>query len=303
MVIIRLWGGLGNQMFQYAMGYALAKRNGDFLMLDTHFFTDEYLKENPRFSRQKLNIINFPLEYKKTIDATQSIKGMKCLQGKTMNRIIRVPSSFSCIVGDGFRYVKETRLQFSKKIATLKSAKIYLDGYWQSEMYFEDIKQDIFRQFSLFEEETKNEACKLHIEGMNSVSIHLRMGDYSKKKKAFSNLQILAPSYYRSAIETVKSEVDDPIFYIFTNDFAKARQILCDVKSCVFVNEDRKLSDQQEMALMSMCKHQIIANSTFSWWAAWLNRNEQKRVYAPDVMFGNRDIIPDAWIKINEFEK
>jgi len=300
MIIIRLWGGLGNQMFQYAYGYSVAKRYGADLILDTTFYTDKFLKENSRFTKQILKITEYPLDYSNTINVSEQIAIFKLLQRKTVNRIIRIPKHFSFSCGNGYRYIKETRFEYSDHLIAVSGDKLYLDGYWQSSKYFEQYKDEIGKQFNIVQNSIIEEANQIGITQENSVAIHIRMGDYtSSKHKSMNGLYLLPMQYYKNAMNEIKYNIPNSHFFVFTNNVEKARAAFEGIPGITFVNEERKLSDFQEMHLMSMCKHQIIANSTYSWWAAWLNKNKQKIIYSPDIVFANRDIVPDNWIKIS----
>jgi hypothetical protein len=185
---------------------------------------------------------------------------------------------------------------FDKKITTLQFA--YLKGYWQSEKYFEGISKTICKHFSFPPfTDNKNKALLELIVHSNSVSIHIRRGDYLKNNLNWS----LDIEYYYRAIDLIKEKVNNPIFYIFSDDMQWAETNI-KVPNCHFINHNKGNDSFRDMQLMSNCKHNIIANSSFSWWGAWLNNNEDKKVIAPNkwlsTMEGTRDIIPDSWIQL-----
>lgn len=297
MIIIRLWGGLGNQMFQYCYGYSVAKRNKTNLILDTSFYTEEFLSANPRFTKQKLKITDYPLDYPKTINIGEPISPLPFLQRKTINRIIRIPKHFSIRCGNGYRYIKETRYKYSEHLNTLAGNKLYLDGYWQSPKYFEIYREDLIRQFSLKSCEWETELKHIidEMESTNSIAVHIRHGDYSIEPKWYTNLVMLDKVYYSRAIKQVIEELECPRFYFFTDDPEWVRNEFGPLKNSTIVSGSIKCTDIQELILMSKCKHQIIANSTFSWWAAWINQHNGKKIWAPAKGWGNRDIIPQGW--------
>ena len=178
---------------------------------------------------------------------------------------------------------------------------LYLDGYWQSPKYFEKYAEEIREQFYVDEQPIVDEADRIGItQDDDSVAIHIRMGDYAMSKNIFVNgLYLLPFQYYKNAMNEIKRYMPSQNFYVFTNDVEKARIVFEDISEITYANEERRLSDLQEMHLMSMCKHQIIANSTYSWWAAWLNKNERKIICSPNIVFANKDIIPEDWKKIS----
>lgn len=296
MVIVRLWGGLGNQMFQYACGYAIAKKNNTELVLDTRFYTDEYLKRNPHFSKQLPNILKFPLEYASVINEDNELKIIGILQNRTISRIIRIPARFNIKVDKGLLYCKETRLSFLEYVSDMQCKNIYLDGYWQCEQYFQEYKKEIQNQYTRKSEKVFQVASELGVLQENAVAIHVRLGDYYSGKKKFARCNsIINPEYYIKAIKDMSIKIKNPKLYVFSNDISKARMLLKEY-DCVFVNEKRELSDLDEFEVMSLCTNHIISNSTFSWWAAWLSQGGCK--IAPDSFVGNDSILPDDWIKI-----
>ena len=251
MIISKLQGGLGNQLFQYAYGRALSNKNNIELYLDISW-------------------------YKGRIDRKYILDRFN-IEAKIANRF------------DVFK----TRLL---------SPSNYIIGDYQSEKYFKDIENIIRKEFVLKDEISDKykdiiEKMKSH----NSVSIHLRGGDYVLgKKSGFHGM--CSPEYYREAINTMKNRVVDVHFFIFTDDIKWAE------KHIDFPNPHTLVSDtssrpEKELILMSLCKHNIIANSTFSWWGAWLNNNKDKIIIAPKKWFSNEkidtsDILPSTWIKI-----
>lgn len=300
MIVVRLWGGLGNQMFQYACAYALSKKNNDEVILDTRFFTEEYLRSNPHFTKQKLNILNFPVDFTRRINQKSELKFINLLQNRTISRIIRIPPKFSCKADHGLQYIKETRLEYLSYINNEKFKDIYLDGYWQTEMYFLDSRTDLVRQFTLNSKMAHDYAIKEMLQDYNSVAVHLRMGDYSTSKKRTTHYNyIINPLYYKNAINYINEQVYSPRFYIFSNNITKAKELLGESSEFIYVNEDRRMSDLDEFEIMSLCKHHIISNSTFSWWAAWIAEQRDAINIGPDIKFGNSKILPENWIKVS----
>lgn len=280
MIIIHLSGGLGNQMFQYAVGRAFSMRNKDVVKLDCSWFESHHMTDTDR--PYKLDI--FSLEAERATD--QEIKALK-------------PSIVLRKIGWGKYYHKEKTFEFDPNVMLLQGD-IYLDGYWQSEKYFKDFENVIRKDFSLkhplsriaqrIEEEIRNTS--------GAVSLHIRRGDYvsSAKTNAFHGTCSL--EYYGKAINYIKNRVGNGMLFVFSDDieWAKEQELF---EGATFVSSP-EIKDYEEMVLMSKCNHHITANSSFSWWGAWLNPSQEKIVVAPKQWFwqGNnntKDLIPENW--------
>ena len=180
----------------------------------------------------------------------------------------------------------------------------YYIGYWQSEKFFKDISDEIRKDFSFpkFTSEKNLEILKL-IKSYNSVSIHIRRGDYLQNR-GFNGLAPL--EYYQKAIEYIKNKIENPHFFIFSNDIEWCRKNLS-IENSYYIDWNRGEESYRDMQLMSLCKHNIIPNSTFSWWGAWLNKNPNKIVIAPEKWFNDcvnidySNIVPETWIKIKNY--
>ncbi len=176
---------------------------------------------------------------------------------------------------------------------------IHLDGYFQNEKYFKKHKKDILKAFN-FNKPTddKNKALIEKIKKTNAVSLHVRRGDYLNKKNIQS---VLSLYYYKNAVDYIRKHVQNPHFFIFSDDIKWAKENLQLTWPHTFVDINNNVNDYIDMYLMSLCDHNIIANSTFSWWGAWLNQHKDKIVIAPDVWLKNnaqfgKNIIPSEWI-------
>jgi hypothetical protein len=276
MLIVHLRGGLGNQMFQYAL-YQAAVESGKKALLDLSHFN----KNNQSTQYELGNIFSI---HTPALLLCEKVLVKACWN--FLYLLHQIP-------------YKETDSSFGifdKKITTLQFA--YLKGYWQSEKYFEGISKTIRNHFSFPPfTDNKNKALLELIVHSNSVSIHIRRGDYLKNNLNWS----LDIDYYNRAIDLIKEKVNNPIFYIFSDDMHWAEANI-KITNSHFINHNKGNDSFRDMQLMSNCKHNIIANSSFSWWGAWLNNNEDKKVIAPNKwlssMEGTRDIIPDSWIQL-----
>lgn len=286
MIIVNLKGGIGNQMFQYAFGRKLALQNNDVLKLETAGLA----KANDVGDIYRpFSLDAFTIE--KNIASSEDVARVKYPYG---------------IISKGLRWVharvlKKTNTLFNPRAFTL-SGDVFLDGYWQSPKYFEDIRDTLLSEFRLQSPLSPAvTAFKDQIENSTSVSIHVRRGDYVKNPRVQKEFGICESSYYQSAIEHIKRTVEQPTFFVFSDDIAWVKENLPLPVSTVFV-QDPTLRDVEELALMTMCTHNIIANSTFSWWGSWLNAHEDKIVIAPTPWFESQPfdahLIPDTWIQL-----
>ena len=178
----------------------------------------------------------------------------------------------------------------------------YLDGYWQTEDYFKQNK-DVVRNAFKFRGQL-NEKSALFIKQITSsdcaVSLHIRLGDYLSESVNDIYGGICTEAYYREAIRYFKEKYSDPVFFVFSDDIEKAVSMLRE-ENIVFVTCNDKKNAWQDMYLMSQCRHNIIANSSFSWWGAWLNNHEDKEVIAPQKWTNNggmNSVCPEEWIRM-----
>jgi hypothetical protein len=177
----------------------------------------------------------------------------------------------------------------------------YFDGYWQNEKYFVDIREELLETFKIAD--TPSEPCSSYmdmIKRKNAVSIHIRRGDYAENPKVKKIHGVLSRDYYTEAIRLIKQQKPEPVFFFFSDDIEWCKLNL--PESGVFVENT---SDLEDLYLMSLCKNNIIANSSFSWWGAWLNEDPEKIVVAPRQWFADTglneiasEICPSSWIRL-----
>lgn len=292
MVVVRIYGGLGNQFFQYALGRNLASLLKTDLVIDTSWY-----KKIPKGDTVRIFELS---RYKISGRYPKGTEAFLCLLYG--NRLLRkIPFIFNFMK---WHYIKEKNFLFDENILKLKG-NLYLDGYWQSFKYF-DQAQKIIRNELVTEigfSELDNQIIK-KIKKHNSVSIHIRRGDYVNNKQSFNVHGVCSLDYYNAAISLILSKVQNPYFFIFSDDLVWAKQNLSlpSSSNVVFVDHNNTENAFQDMRLMSMCHHNIIANSTFSWWAAWLNLTKEKIVIAPQQWFANKtlkeiqSLFPLEWI-------
>ena len=181
---------------------------------------------------------------------------------------------------------------------------IYLNGYWQSEKYFKNIRKTIIKDFQLRKPLIKkNKSWARKINTSNSIGIHVRRGDYITDQKTNKYHGICGINYYKKSINLIKNRIKNPIFFIFSDDYKWVKKKFSFLGNYAFFINNNNNNPPIDIKLMSLCKHNIIANSSFSWWGSWLNTNKDKIVIAPKEWFQDKkvksqDIIPSNWTKI-----
>jgi hypothetical protein len=295
MVIAFLSGGLGNQMFQFAAAKALALKKSQELKLDISNYQNRQPGETIR-EYELAKVFAGPFELATPADLKE-ILGWKFIfhQHPFLRRILRKLPQIeqNWIVEPDFSYWPDF---FNLQPNCL------LEGYWQSNRYFEDFSEDIKECFRFKMDSFSAPEILESIENSNSVSIHIRRGDYVTDKNTAGFHGICDADYYLKAIEMIKKKTTEPRFFVFSDDLGAARELLKDLKNVFFVNANTADKSHFDMMLMSRCRHHIIANSTFSWWGAWLNDNHEKIVIAPERWFASglpdQDLVPKRWMRV-----
>lgn len=289
MVITKLYGGLGNQMFQYATGKSIALQNNTQLLLDISFYGNQNLRQF-EIGQYKINA-SVALD-----EQIESVIGSNFYFRKLQRKF-----SFLSFWKN---YISEKQFGVYQRISSSKTKTIYLDGYWQSEKYFETIREILVDEFTPIAQ--LSESCVIYLNNIlktESVSIHIRRGDYVENVHTNSVHGICDLNYYIQAIAYIRERIVNPKFFIFSDDIEWCKANLSFIKNTVFVENTE--SAIEDLELMRHCNHNIIANSTFSWWGAWLNQNENKIVIAPKKWFLDidlerqaSDLIPKDWVKV-----
>jgi hypothetical protein len=295
MICVELSGGLGNQMFQYACGRALAYRHGTKLVLDMSRLKKNQEKHTIR--TYSLNI--FGVQHEEI--SRDNLKKIKPLIYRILNTLsIRIRH-----VGIQTKtYFIENKYSYNTRIEKT-SGTCFLSGYWQSPKYFQSVENIIREEFTFPDQlNLQNNYWLDKINNTNSISLHIRRTDFVNNK--FHDIHgTCSIEYYTEAIEILRSKFEDPVFFIFSDDIEWAKQNLSIEFRCFFITGNVGNNSYIDMQLMSFCKHNIIANSSFSWWGAWLNNNPDKIVIAPIRWFKNEilnsqttDLIPQTWIRV-----
>lgn len=287
MKIVKFKGGLGNQMFQYAFGKLLEDLFGGEVYFD-------------RQTEKMPEIVNLNAECKfadeETVKKSVKLSGLR--KGSRTKR--KLFALFNSAFNSKY-YFEKTREEVD--VSKLKN-KIYFDGYWQCWKYLEKNKESLKKDF--YPKDGLSDAAKRDVEfvsGRQTVCLGIRLGDYTAEQKHY---MVCGAGYYRKAIEYCLEHIENPLFYVFSNDIEGAKAIMAefDGRAEVKYREDKDvLVNYEELQVMAACRHAIIPNSTFHWWAAWLKDGGNHTVIAPYKWFGDGkkiNIVPDNWVKIEE---
>ncbi len=283
MITVKLQGGLGNQLFQYAFAKALAKQLNTGFAFDDSFYSQNITKYSQNGIRMNQLFI-FDINYSILNKNNQKWNWLL----KRLSRSVGLKS-----------YIAEPRFEFTDMAAQVKGD-VFLDGYWQSERYFSVIQSEIKRDFSTFKQSISPTALPIleQIKTINSVCIHVRRGDYLTNPRYV----VLGLDYYHKAIEQLTSQFSDLHFFVFSDDMDWCRANFETDSNFTFVSDNQRFTLRDEFEMMQSCQHHIIANSTLSWWAAWLNENHKKVVICPQKWFFDRtstqDLLPETWIQL-----
>lgn len=284
MIIVKILGGLGNQMFQYAF-YKYLKSKYENVKLDLSFF-DNYKLHNGFELKKIFNVetkdVATPYEIKRYSDlSTDFISRFR-------RKFFGVKSSY--ILERDFNENSLNKLQY-----------VYLDGYWQSESYFTDVIDDIKKSYNYnFSLNEYNEDIVNKIRETNSISVHVRRGDYISNPEVYQLYgKVCDKKYFDDALLNIVKDITKPHFYVFSDDIDWVRENISFPSDVDYINWNTGQNSYIDMYLISQCKHNIISNSSFSWWGAYLNDNDNKIVIAPKKWKVVKDItpkrIPDSW--------
>jgi len=286
-IIIKITGGLGNQLFQYAIGRALSLKLDCELVLDTSFYPQQTLR---KYELDKFHI-KARLATKTEINRAGAGSGF-------LDRLIRKLGLTSLLHPS---YIEELEsIKYVKAIDNCKSG-CYLDGYWQNPSYFEKYKQALCEGFTPIASISEPALKWLDkITTTDSVSLHVRRGDYIQNTHTNSVHGTCSVEYYQKAVEHIQQQIEQPVFYVFSDDIQWCKDNFGFINNVCFVDDTKSAID--DLVLMQNCKSNIIANSTFSWWGAWLNSNPKIQI-APKNWFSSEDrntqeIYPKLWYLI-----
>lgn len=283
MQIVEVTGGLGNQMFQYAFGKYLKKKNPN---QEIKYDLGYYDQDNSirKYSLEEAFGISVPRALKREIRAIRGYYQYDNRFVRCINTAMKKNKSIS------YEVIEDLDKGFEGNPIDVSNSSYY-SGYWQSEKYFRSFRDEIISDFSFRNDNASDEMIKLcdEIENTMSISLHIRLEDYLQGNNYKVYGDICTSEYYNKAISKMVESNPDAIFYLFTTDEKKAKEILPDNVNYRIVKYSGQ-RDYLDMYIMSKCKHYIIANSTFSWWGAWLNNNPNKKILCPPKWLNNHEI-------------
>lgn len=286
MIIVKLSGGLGNQMFQLATAFALKKKFGHKrLLVDVDGFNNQIEKKDftPR---------NYELEQVFNISLPRYSKS------SFTNRFRNI---FQKI-----QYYYEPSPRFHEELLN-KKINLYLEGYFQTEKYFANYRSELIDLFQ-FRKGLSNhgEFHKREIEkSQTPIAVHYRRGDMAKKPEINKIHGVVGAEYYSEAMMEIRKSIENPTFFIFSDDKEYIQELFSNESDVKLVTYEKTGNDWEDMYLMSLCHHFVIANSSFSWWSAWLAQYDNKVIYAPKPWFKDAtkesltmDLIPKQWLRL-----
>tara|TARA_A100001015_G_scaffold298886_1_gene382221 strand:- start:2061 stop:2921 length:861 start_codon:yes stop_codon:yes gene_type:complete len=281
--IVKIMGGLGNQLFQYALARSNTLYNGNDLYLDTTWYDNQKERE---FQLEQLNINAKIADF----DLIKNFMTKK-------NRFL------SLLNKNHYKTVYEENIFSYDEDILYSKGNIYLSGYWQNEKYFLEKRGTILNDFQLkIELDDYNKKILKEINNSKSISVHIRRGDIAKDPRLKERIGTIDLEYYRFAIKKISKDQDNLKFFIFSDDIDWAKNNLNFDYEHTFLKNNTAVID---LFLMSRCKFNITANSSFSWWGAWLNNNSDKKIISPkfwykDIQLQNKahELLPKSWIKI-----
>jgi hypothetical protein len=290
MIIVKLIGGLGNQMFQYAIAYHLAKLSGTKLKMDIAGF------EKYKLHKVAIHHLNTDFEHsairKKHINLLISEYGMRGWLKK------------AGILKPKIKIIKDKERGFQPELITQYDEDVYLEGFWQSEKYFRNVEDEIRERLKVITPPSiPNQQLISKIKSTDAVSVHIRRADYVTNAATLSFHGMCTMDYYLQAADIIKSKISQPVFFIFSDDIEWAKENINFNTEQYFADINNADTNYEDLRLMYSCSHHIIANSSFSWWGAWLNPSQKKTVIAPQKWynnpeFNNDDTVPGTWIRI-----
>ena len=285
MIIVRITGGVGNQMFQYAYAKALEEK-GYKVKLDISVFETYNLHGGYQLSKYNINL---DIANKKEISIKKTFFDRVGNKLKIKNK----------------KFLNEKSLLFDNNLL-FPNSKSYIQGYFQNEQYFCTIREKLIHDFQIKNQLTAyTKKVSTQIKNGNvSCSIHIRRGDYILDKKVNKIHGSCEISYYQRAIKLINNKYKNVKYFIFSDDILWVKENLR-VQNAIYIISDENRIPHEDIYLMSICTHNIIANSSFSWWGAWLNQNQNQSTIAPKRWFfdeikeeESKDIVPINWQRI-----
>jgi hypothetical protein len=282
MKVVQIAYGLGNQLFQYAFARSLSEKTNNTVLLDTSWYL---LHPNRRYLLDKYNIVDFA-----KLPIYKAVNFLGPLE--LVNRFVWKKSKYSQNTVNRRIYIEPKDSWGAYDESVFAKSADYFEGLWQTEGYFSDISAKIGNELTL-KQEPQHPLIQRAAE-TDSVSIHFRRTDYASQ----SHLSILPERYYAVAQEKISELIEHPVYFVFSDDIAWVKRHFSWGDNTVFASGEG-LKDYEELFLMSKCRHHIIANSSYSWWGAWLGEYTDTIVISPNKWFNRttrpKDLLPTRW--------
>lgn len=292
MIIIRLKGGMGNQMFQYAFAKSMAAKLQTTLEIDCSLLLDRARGDEHVYRDYDLTI--FKLKETFTLNLFM-LRLLFSLRSSKLGKLVRK------VMATGLSYEKERHFHVDKDLIESPKDNTLYEGWWQSEQYFEPIKKDVRKAFTFRTPLLViSEAILSRIKSTNSVCLNVRRTDFLTTPE----LNATGREYFLNAANAMSGLVENPHFFVFSDDVVWCKEnIILDHPVEIVEHDHKGHKFGNYLQLMKSCKHFIIPNSSFAWWAVWLNENPERKVIAPKNWFnGNKydtsDLVPDDWIRM-----
>lgn len=291
MIVVKLQGGLGNQMFQYAFAKSVARFYKTRFLLDTDFLLDRDRNTHGRGAHFVFRDLDLTIFKAQLPLAKKNIEQDYLYTKKSFREVLHLTNKK--------KHYGEYPFSFNKEVY-IKNSSTYFFGYWQSEKYFAKIATEIREDFTLKQPVLKS-SLELynHIASKTAVCINFRRNDFLNNALGVTSME-----YYQKAIDYITNHITDPYFFVFSDDITWCQQNFSINKPFFIIDHSHK-GDKfgNYFLLMQSCKHFIIPNSSFAWWAAWLCTYTGKIVIAPDVWFNHAshdtsDLTPEEWIRL-----
>lgn len=288
-VITRLLGGLGNQFFQYATGRSLSARLGAELFLDDSLL----IKRRSDVTYREYAFDEYQIRGRKL--GSNEYRAVQARVRRPVRYLIEAG-----LIRSPYSYYREQHFNYDPKLFEV-SGDVIIEGYWQSARYFSNIADELRVELQpVTPLPTSAQGYLEKIKLQNSVSLHVRRGDYLSNAGAAATYATCDLQYYRRAVAIIAQRVSNPVFFVFSDAPDWAKENLQIDYPIVLISQPDAWPAYEDLRLMSYCTHNIIANSSFSWWGAWLNDNPDKIVVAPSLWFKNDndtcDLILPEWI-------
>lgn len=292
MITVRLKGGMGNQMFQYAFAKATAKRLGTTFQMDCSLLLDRARGDETIYRDYDLEIFNIE---KRFLTRPETLKKIYRLKFSKIGKLLRSNAL------KGKDYYKEPFFHLDKKVLDSPTDETLYDGWWQAPAYFENVKEELRQDFGFVEPViASSQELQGEIQATNSVCLNVRRTDFLTNPALNSTNK----AYFEEAVEYIKSSIESPSLFIFSDDMEWCKANLRFDIPYTFVSHDHKgWKFGNYFQLMADCKHFVIPNSSFAWWAVWLSNHSNQVVVAPKNWFATGDIssddlVPDDWVRI-----